>query len=300
MNILIAGGTGLIGSALAKSLRARGHRVKIITRNPEKVEAGYQPVSWDEPALLSALNQTDAVINLAGASLAGNNPLQMRWTSKRKEAIINSRTTVGRKLLGAISKLDRKPEVFVQASAIGYYGNQGLEPVDENTAAGDDFLTEVCQAWEASTAQLESLGVRRLVIRIGLVFSRAGGLLPLLSLPVKYFVGGKIGSGNQALSWIHLTDIVESIQFLMADSRYQGVFNLTAPNPETQLSFVQSLGKTLSRPVWLPIPAGILKLILGEAATLALDGRPVHPTRLLKSGYQFTYPDLASSLDDLY
>jgi len=299
MNILIAGGTGLIGSALAESYLSDGHQVSIISRNPAKVAKIYHPVAWDEPSLVAALAQTDAVINLAGASLAGENPLQMRWTPKHKQAIISSRLTVGKKLLQAISKLDRKPEAFLQASAIGFYDSKEVGPADEKTVSGNDFLANVCRDWEASTADIEELGVRRLVIRIGLVLSQSGGLLPLLALPFRLFVGGRIGSGNQFLSWVHIQDVVESIKFLIEHPEHQGIYNLTAPNPVTNREFSCALGKTLHRPSWLPVPAFALKLILGEAATLALDGRPVYPVRLLKSGYNFAFPDLASSLEDL-
>lgn len=299
MNILIAGGTGLIGSALAESLFSEGHQISIVSRDPHKVANIYHPVTWDEPSLLAELAKTDAVINLAGASLAGENPLQMRWTPKRKQAIISSRLTVGKKLLQAIGKLDRKPEVFLQASAIGFYGNQGIDPADEKTISGNDFLAHVCRDWETSTAGIEGLGLRRLVIRIGLVLSQSGGLLPTLALPFRLFVGGRIGSGSQYLSWIHIQDIVESIKFLIDDPKHQGIYNLSAPNPVTNREFSSALGKALHRPTWLPLPSAALKLMLGEAATLALDGRPVYPTRLVKSGYKFLFPDLASCLVDL-
>jgi uncharacterized protein (TIGR01777 family) len=297
---IIAGGTGLIGSALGKSLLAQGHQVGVISRTPARIEDNFQPISWEQDSLLEGLSESDVVINLAGSSLAGNNPLQMRWTKNRKEAIITSRLAAGEKLVNAISKLDQKPEVFVQASAIGYYGNQGLDPADENTGPGGDFLTDICLDWESSTAPLEEMGIRRIVTRIGLVISHQGGLLPLLALPFHLFVGGRIGSGNQYYSWIHIQDIVGSIQFLINEPRLQGVFNLTSPNPVTNRIFAQALGKTLRRPVWFPIPAAALKIGLGEAATLALEGRPVHPSRLLQSGYQFTYPDLNNALRDLF
>jgi uncharacterized protein (TIGR01777 family) len=299
MRYLIAGGTGLIGSALAESLLADGHKVSIISRNPSIVNPELRAVSWDESALLEELVTADAVVNLAGASLAGENPLQMRWTPQRKQAIISSRLAVGKKLVHAISQLGRKPEVFVQASAIGFYGNQGSDPADENSSPGHDFLAQVCREWETATADLEKIGIRRLVIRIGLVLSQRGGLLPLLALPFRLLVGGKIGTGNQYLSWIHIQDIVKSIQFLIDDPRHQGVYNLTAPNPETNQAFSQLMGNSLRRPVWLPIPSWVLKIALGEASTLALDGRPVYPTRLLKSGYQFQFPDLKGCLESM-
>lgn len=299
MKIIIAGGTGLIGSALAESLLSDGHEVGIISRSPSRIQHKYFPVSWDDSSLHKGLAGADAVINLAGASLAGDNPLKMRWTTPRKQAIISSRQTAGLKLTDAIRSLDQKPEVFVQASAIGYYGNQGFDPADEFSGAGSDFLADVCREWETSSADLDQLGLRRLVLRIGLVLSHSGGLLPLLALPFRFFIGGKIGSGSQYLSWIHIQDIVDSIKFLIADHKLQGIYNLSAPNPETNHRFSQLLGKTLSRPSWLPVPSPVLKIALGEASTLALDGRPVHPTRLLEAGYQFSYTELEKCLRDL-
>lgn len=299
MNILISGGTGLIGMALAESLNTAGHQVSIISRNPASVPQPYRSISWDESSLLEALQKTDAVINLAGASLAGSNPLRMRWTPKRKQAIISSRTEASNQLLKAIRKLDRKPEVFLQASAIGYYGNKGKAPVDETSPIGDDFLADVCREWEASSAELVEMGVRRLVVRIGLVLSQSGGMLPLLALPFRLFVGGRIGKGDQYMSWIDIDDIVGSMEYLIKDPGHQGVYNLCSPTPVTNLEFSKELGKSLQRPSWFPLPAVVLKIMLGEAATLALDGRQVQPARLLNAGYQFRFPRLTSSLDHL-
>ena len=299
MNIVISGGTGLIGTALSAALSRAGHDIWVVSRDAAKVDPRYTPVSWDEPSLLEALAAADAVVHLAGASLAGSNPLFMRWTPKRKQAIINSRKSGSDKLVRAIQKLDHKPETFLQASAIGYYGNQGLSPADETTPIGSDFLAEVCQVWEASTVELEILGLRRVVARIGLVLSPSGGLLPLLALPFKFFIGGRIGAGDQYLSWIHIQDLVESIKFLIEDPVHQGVYNLTAPKPAQNREFAKQLSSTLRRPNWLPLPAVALKLALGEASTLALEGRPVFPARLLQSGYTFQYPQLADCLDHL-
>jgi len=299
MKAMIAGGTGLIGSALAESLLEDGCQVSIISRNPDRVDSRYKPVSWEESSLIDELMTSTAVINLAGASLAGNNPTQMRWTPKRKEAILSSRRTAGRKLVQAIKGMERVPEVFLQASAIGYYGNQGVEPVDENSSPGNDFLAKVCLDWEASTAELEEIGVRRLVVRIGLVLSSEGGLLPTLALPFRFFIGGRIGSGQQYLSWIHIQDLVEGIKYLIENPNCQGAYNLSAPNPATNQVFSTHLGNALQKPVWLPVPSLLLKGFLGEAATLALEGRPVYPTRLLAAGYPFIYPDLDDSLIDL-
>lgn len=299
MKYFIAGGTGLIGTALAESLLGEGHEVRILSRNPHRVAEAYQAYSWEETSLTAGVTGAEVVINLAGASLAGNHLLDMRWTPKRKREIIASRVKAGQALLQAISGLERKPEVFVQASAIGFYGNQGLEPANENSPPGGDFLAQVCREWEEASAGLEQQGIRRLVVRIGLVLSSTGGLLPTLALPFRFFVGGRIGSGSQYLSWIHLKDVVGSIKYLIEDPTLQGYYNLSAPNPATNQDFSAALGRTLRRPAWLPLPAPAMRLFLGEAATLALDGRPVYPARLLQAGYPFIFPELKVSLRDL-
>jgi uncharacterized protein (TIGR01777 family) len=239
------------------------------------------------------------VVNLAGESLAGNNILKMRWTARRQKRIISSRTDTGRTLQSAILKSNQRPGVFIQASAIGFYGNTGSGQVDESFPAGDDFLSKVCLAWEDSTAGLEEIGVRRNVIRIGLVLSRNGGLLPLLALPHRLFVGGPLSTGTQFMSWIHLDDVVGSIQFLLENPDQHGTYNLTSPSPRTNREFSKILSEVLNRPSWFPVPAFALELALGDAATLALDGRSVYPTRLKEAGYQFTYTDLKPALQDL-
>ena len=299
MKVLIAGGTGLIGSALADSLQDDDHQVAILTRNPAKVSPGFRVVSWEENDLVGAVSQMDAIVNLAGESLAGGNPLRMRWTKKRKARILTSRMEVGANLLDAIQKAEPRPTTLVQASAIGYYGNRGEEAADEGTPMGSDFLAQVCLDWEGSTREVEQLGIRRVVIRIGLVLSQKGGLLPLLSLPFRLFVGGRLGSGRQTMSWIHIDDIIGAVKYLLLHPETQGVYNLTAPEPVTNSIFAQTLGKTLQRTAWFPVPAFALKLLLGDASTLALDGRQVLPGRLQRTTFQFHYPELAPALNNL-
>ncbi|MCJ7735246.1 MAG: TIGR01777 family oxidoreductase [Anaerolineales bacterium] len=300
MKILITGGTGLIGTALRKSFQQDNHEVVFISRKPDQASGSTKAISWEINAIVHELSDTDVVINLAGTSISGSNPLLMRWTPYRKSLILSSRVEAGKLITEAIQLSSNKPGVLIQASAIGYYGNTGSDPVDETNLPGADFLASVCQEWEKSTAPVESLGVRRVITRIGLVFSEDGGLLPLLALPFRFFIGGVIGSGNQVLSWIHIHDVVQAIKFLIEQPQTQGIYNLTAPNPVDNQAFAQSLGKTLNKPVWLPVPAFIFKLGLGEAATLALDGRQVFPTRLLKAGYQFKYLTLQPGLDNIW
>jgi uncharacterized protein (TIGR01777 family) len=299
MKILIAGGTGLIGSALADSLNGDGHQVLILSRTPTQVNPPYQGVSWEEASLAAALAEVDALVNLAGESIAGASILQMRWTEKRKQGILSSRINAGQKLIRALQKVERKPAVFVQASAIGYYGNSGPGAADENTPAGEDFLAQVCLDWEGSTKEIEQAGIRRVVARFGLVLSQKGGLLPLLALPFRLFLGGRIGSGRQYMSWIHIADAVKAITYFLEHPARQGTFNLTAPEPVINRVFAQTLSTVLHRPAWFPVPAFALKLLLCEASTLALDGRQVLPARLLASGFKFQYPALSRALADL-
>ena len=299
MRVVIAGGSGLIGSALTKELINLGHLVTIISRNPKPKDSGTKVISWESQALLEAVSSADAIVNLAGASIAGAGFIPSRWTNRRKAGIIESRLGAGELLKNTIQNAPSKPDVFIQASAIGYYGNTGIGPADEKSKHGDDFLTEVCLAWEDSTREIESMGVRRVITRIGLVLSPEGGLFPLLSLPFRLYLGGRIGNGNQFLSWIHIQDTVKSLIHLLENPQTQGVFNLTAPNPVTNREFADQLGSVLNRPVWFPIPSILLKAALGEAATLALDGREVLPGRLIDSGFSFQYKDLRTALTNL-
>ncbi len=299
MNILITGGTGLIGTALRKSLQQKGHQITVISRNTQQIIPGVKLNSWDLETLIAELEDTDAIVNLAGESLAGSNPLSMRWTEARKEKIINSRIKSGEILSSALEKVQKKPEVLIQASAIGYYGNRGIDQVDESSLAGSDFLAQVCLFWEASTSKAGELGIRRIIARIGLVLSNQGGLLPLLSLPFRLFLGGRFGSGEQFMSWIHIADLVKSLEYFLENANTQGIYNLTAPEPVTNREFAAEMGASLNKPDWLAIPSFAPKLALGEAATLALDGREVLPGRLLESGFQYQFNQLPQALDDL-
>ena len=302
MKIIIAGGSGLIGSALTHDFLAGGHEVVVISRSQKATEARFpeiRVINWGKNRLIDTISGSDAVINLTGANLAGSNPLSMRWTAKRKAEILNSRLKSGAALTEALRSASEKPEVFFQASAIGYYGNLGQGITEETSPAGEDFLAEVCQAWENSTAQIEEMGIRRLIGRIGLVFSQEGGLFKLLKLPFSLYLGGQLGNGQQFISWISIRDIVSSVRFLIENTQAQGVYNLTSPTPVTNRDFSHKLGRAMGRPAWLPVPEILLKLILGEASSLALDGRQVMPKRLLEAGYQFLDNELDSYLPDL-
>lgn len=308
MKILMTGGTGLIGRALTKELLAQGHQVTILTRNPQKYQAsmpdvvlvewnGRTPENWSH-----LIETTDAVVNLAGASIAGeglSGILTQRWNDDVKQRIRRSRTAVGQALVEAIAAAENKPRVFIQSSAVGYYGPRGSEDIPESTAPGNDFLAQVCVEWEDSTQAIEAIGVRRVVIRTGLVLTEEGGILPMMLLPFRLFVGGPIGSGQQGIPWIHINDEVNAIIQLLEDETAQGAYNLTAPNPVNSKQFGKVAGKVLKRPSFFPTPGFALKLALGEKATLVLDGQRAVPTRLQEAGYKFAFTELEPALQDL-
>jgi len=300
MKILMTGGTGLIGSALTASLKKDGYQISVVSRTPDRVGAGLNAISWDLDKITQEINTSNIVINLAGESIAGASPLSMRWTDSRKIRIRSSRTQAGKILLQAIQQSTRRPEILIQASAIGYYGNLGEQPAVESTPPGTDFLAEICQSWEDSTSGVEQLGVRRIVTRFGLVLSRDGGLLPLLALPFFFNLGGPLGSGIQPMSWIHIADVIQSYRYFINNASTHGVYNLTAPTPVQNRIFSTALARSLNRSCWLKIPASILRSALGEASTLALDGREVLPRRLLESGFNFQFKLIDNALKNLY
>lgn len=300
MRVIITGGSGFIGQALTKNLLKNKHEVNIISRNPghlTKLPVGVTATHWDD--LPYPMEGADAVVNLAGASIGGDSPLNVRWSDKRKAHILESRVNSGRRISEAIAKAKDKPEILIQSSAVGFYGAQGDELIDEKHPNGVDFLANVCRDWEDSTKEVEAMGVRRAVVRTGIVFSAKGGLFPFLKLPFSLFVGGKIGSGKQYLSWIHIDDVLSVIRFLIENKNTQGVYNMVAPHPVSNSEFTRMLAKGLKRPALLPVPAFALRFGLGEASTLTLDGQRVVPTRLLESGYAFRYETLALALPAL-
>lgn len=299
MKILIAGGTGLIGRALADSLLSDKHDVILLTRNPKRVKDapdGVQLVAWDGRTGASWASHAEgatAIVNLAGASL------DHRWTEAYKQEIKDSRVQAGQAITEAVRLTSDKPKVVLQASAVGYYGPHQDTVLTESSPAGSDFLADVCKAWEASTEQVEGLGVRRAIIRTGIVLSTQGGAMAKLLPLFKFFVGGPVGSGKQYYSWIHLADEVESIRYLIEENAANGVYNLTAPNPVTNKEFARALGKALNRPSFAPAPAPALKLLFGEMSTIILDGQRVIPKRLQESGYMFRFHDPEAAMRHL-
>lgn len=301
MRILITGGTGLIGSALSRSLVEGGDEVTILTRSPERQQAQAQEgvvfKKWDGETVANwgqLVSNVDAIVNLAGAGIA-----EGRWTLARKEQIRESRISSGQALVSAIQDSETVPKLLIQSSAVGYYGPGDEQEITEEASPGSDFLASVCKGWEASTEQVETLGVRRVVIRTGVVLSAKGGALPRMTLPFRLFAGGPLGSGSQYFPWIHIDDEVAAIRFLLANGEASGPFNLAAPNPPTNKEFVRHLGHVMGRPSLMPTPSFALRALFGEMSTVLLDGQRAVPSRLQEAGYQFIFPDPVAALRDL-
>jgi uncharacterized protein (TIGR01777 family) len=299
MRIIITGGTGFIGTALTKNLLAEGHQVWILTRNLQTVRLveGVRGVGWDGQTTAGwgeLVSQVDAIVNLTGESL-GTGP----WTEERKKRILSSRVEAGQAISDAIRQANPRPKTLIQASAVGFYGPHGDEPVTEESAPGRGFLAEVCRAWEASSLPVEALGVRRVVIRTGVVLSKDGGALRRMMLPFGLFAGGPLGNGRQGLPWIHPADEVVGIRFLLENEKAHGVFNLSAPEPLSNAEFGIILAKVMRRPYWLPVPVFALRLLLGEMSTLVLEGQYMLPKRLQEHGFRFQFETAEAALRDL-
>ncbi len=299
---LISGGSGMIGKALTRLLLDRGHQVVILTRDPLKKNAITESAVWDgiHPGLwMDRVNQADWIINLAGENIGGK-----RWTQDYWRAVRESRIFSGELLTEAVRRASHKPTAMLQMSAIGYYGTQDVNDVsewDEKTPPGNDRLAAVCREWEASSAKVEGMGVRRLIIRTGLVLNKNAGVLPRLELPFRFLAGGPMGNGRQVYSWIHVADLVNAMLYLLEKPDLTGAFNLTAPGPVSNAEFSQTIGQVLRRPSWLPVPGFVLKFVLGEMSTLVIDGQRVIPKRLQEeTGFHFTYPDIQSALENIY
>ena len=296
MKIAIAGATGFVGSRLVEQLQAQGHQVIILTRSPQQASnrfgqaqiVGYNPLKSGE--WQQSISGCDAVINLAGEPIA-----EKRWTPAHKRSILDSRQLGTQKIVEAIA-LDIKPQVLINASAIGYYGTSETSKFDETSPAGTDFLAEVCTAWETAAQAVTANGTRVVILRLGIVLGENGGVLGKMLAPFSAFVGGPIGSGNQWFSWIHRDDVVKLIIAALNDTKMQGVYNATAPNPTTMTEFAQTLGTVMNRPSWLSVPNFALEAMLGEGAIVVLQGQQVVPTRTLAQGFNFQYSTLKPAL----
>jgi uncharacterized protein (TIGR01777 family) len=296
MNIMISGGSGFLGNSLTKSFLADGHKVFILTRGAS-VTSGAQAVKWDAKTTHGwghLVDEMDVIIHLAGKSLAS-----WPWTAATKRDFHDSRIFPGLALGQAILEADHRPSIFVQASGINHYGLSG-SIADETTPPGDDFLAQLTVQWEDATKSIEALGMRRVVIRSAVVLGKGDGLLPLMALPVKLFVGGPLGGGKFAMPWIHINDWVGAVRYLIANGNATGAYNLIAPTPTSNAEFYCALASVLHRPYWFPTPAFLLRTLLGEMSVLVVEGRFALPKRLTESGYKFQFEAAREALADLF
>lgn len=295
MNILIAGGTGFLGSTLANNFAADGHKVFILTRRKPSAPNHFR---WDgirNSGWTPIVNEVDAVINLTGLSTA-----YWPWTKKRKRQFVDSRVLPGHALASAIGSAIRRPRVFLQVSGINHYGLRGDTVADESTPPADDFLAQLTVQWEESTRPLEELGVRRVVLRSAVVLDKQRGLFPLMVLPVRLFFGGRFGNGLQAFPWIHIEDYARAARFLLEDENARGPFNLISPELTSNAEFMRETCKALARPYWFHLPESLLRLTLGEMSVMLVDGRFARPNHLLEMGFKFNYGDLSGALKNLF
>lgn len=302
MKVAITGATGFVGSRLVERLQAEGHQVLVLTRNPATAQkvfpksasleiTAYTPTesgTWQQ-----VIAGCDGVVNLAGEPIASE-----RWTPERKQEILKSRQLGTQKIVEAIAKANPKPSVLVNASAIGYYGTSETATFDETSPAGDDFLAQVCVAWEAEAQKVTEVGVRLVILRLGIVLGMGGAIAKMIT-PFKLFAGGPIGSGRQWFSWIHRDDLVNLILQALIRPDIEGVLNATAPNPVRMTELAQTMAQALNRPSWLPVPGFALEALLGDGAMVVLEGQQVLPNRTLSVGFDYQYPTVKQALEEI-
>ncbi|RCJ23365.1 epimerase [Nostoc sp. ATCC 43529] len=304
MKVAVTGATGFVGSRLIQRLHREGHTILVLTRNttfaqkvfpsgafPNLEIVAYTPTqsgSWQ-----SAIALCDAVVNLAGEPIG-----EGRWTPERKQEILNSRKLGTQKIVEAIVSANPKPTVLINASAIGYYGTSETATFDETSLSGNDFLAQVCQAWEAEATKVKEAGVRLVILRFGIVLGNGGALAKMIP-PFKLFAGGPIGNGRQWFSWIHIDDLVNLILQALTKPEIEGVYNATAPNPVRMADLSHSLGEVMHRPSWLPVPSFAIEALLGDGAIVVLEGQKVLPKRSVETGFEYRYPNLQSALKEI-
>ncbi len=294
MRILITGGTGFIGSCLADELLAAGHHLTVLVRDYARARlilgTGLELVrSLDE---IEQDQKVDAIINLAGAGIA-----EKRWTQARKQVLLNSRLQTTRALVQLCQRLQHKPQVMLTASAVGFYGAHGPAPLTETSPVHDEFSHQLCLRWEEEARKAEALGIRVCILRFGVVLGPDGGMLARLLPIFRLALGGRIGDGEQFMSWVHRSDVIRAMQFLLTAESEAGVFNVTAPGTVNNREFTRELAAAVNRPAVLPLPATMVQLMFGEMGDrLLLHGQNVKPARLQAQGFEFRYPELKTAL----
>jgi uncharacterized protein len=300
MRIFLTGATGFIGRALALRLLAGRHQVAAWVRDEARAGSLLGPdvelvASSKGPSALTAqIARADAVINLAGEPI-----LARRWTESRRQALRDSRIALTRSIADAIKQSPKRPAVLISASAVGYYGDRGDAPLDENSGPGNDFLAQLCREWEDAAMGAQSAGVRVFIPRIGIVLGLDGGALAQMLPPFQFGAGGPIGSGRQWMPWIHLHDLVEVMTVALADERWQGVANATAPSPVTNREFARTLGRVLHRPSLIPLPEIALRAMFGSGASVLTSGQKATPAQIRNFGYRFQFDNVDAALHDL-
>ncbi len=293
MKIFVTGGTGFIGRPLVNTLVAEGHQVTVLSRTPESVErrCGPEVMALGQLNFIAPEMAFDVIINLAGAPI-----FDAPWSAARKQLLRTSRIGLTEQLVACIERMTVKPKLLISGSAIGYYGDQGDTALTEATSVRPDFSQQLCADWEAAANRAAAFGVRVCLIRTGLVIGEGGGLLQRMLLPFRLGLGGRLGSGRQWMSWIHRQDWINMALAMIADASMQGAYNATAPNPVTNKEFTCALARCLHRPALFPVPAFVLRLLLGERSELVLGSQRVLPKRMMEHGFTFHYPELDGAL----
>lgn len=292
MNFLISGATGFIGSKLCRQLVEAGHNLICLSRKTLANETNIRFI--DKLETLHSAEQIDVIINLAGA------PISKRWSAQYKDQLINSRVNTTLDIMRLIARLEQRPKVLITASAIGYYGCQQDQLIDEQSDANQEFTHTLCHKWEQAALKAQEFNVRTCIIRLGVVLGAKGGALSQMLPAFKLGLGGKIGSGQQYFSWVHIDDVLNAIDFLIQNEHLHGAFNLTSPNPVTNEQFSHALAKAVNRPCFFTTPGWVIKLLFGEmGGTLLLNGQKVIPARLQAAQYHFIHPNLDDALKDV-
>lgn len=296
MKVIIPGGSGLIGSSLARLLISKGHVPVIVSRSKVNKNSNIKTAEWNpysEELDTKPFEDADAVINLSGYPIAAG-----RWTKKRRKLIYDSRIITTKKLVSIFEQLDKKPQIFIAGSAVGYYGDRGDEVLDEKSSPGNDFAARVCNDLEQEAVKAEKLGIRTVRIRTGVVLSKSGGALAKMLLPFKMGLGGRLGSGSQYFPWIHETDLVKIFLYCLENTKIGGAVNGVSPGIVTNKEFTRELGKALKRPAVFPVPAAGLKLILGEMSSVLLGSQRAEAKKIIEAGFKFEFENIEDALLD--